>query len=135
MTELPITLGAKEYRTYLAARTRSTNQINDNLIETLRLNASLFVEPKTRMLTTVDSDIVDYVNRNEVALERIKTIRKKRRSRRPTPSPPPLHVVKFSEGVLIDIMQQLRLPFVRVVVLWSYRSSRSSSAHHPHSWQ
>jgi hypothetical protein len=47
MTALPITLGAKEYRTYLAAWTGSTNMINDDLIETLRLNASLFVEPKT----------------------------------------------------------------------------------------
>jgi hypothetical protein len=57
MTALPITLGAKEYRKYLAARTRSTNQISDDLIETLRLNASLFVEPKTRMLTTVGTEI------------------------------------------------------------------------------
>jgi hypothetical protein len=57
MTVLPITLGAKEYRTYLAARTRSTNPINDNLIEILRLNASLFVEPKTQMLTTVGTEI------------------------------------------------------------------------------
>jgi hypothetical protein len=32
MTALPITLGAKEYRTYLAARTRSTNLINDDLV-------------------------------------------------------------------------------------------------------
>jgi hypothetical protein len=38
---------------------------------------------------SVDSDIVYYVNREEVADERIKTIRRKRRSRRPTPSPPP----------------------------------------------
>jgi hypothetical protein len=57
MTALPITLGAKEYRTYLAARTRSTNLINDDLIETLQLNTSLFVEPKTRMLTTVGTEI------------------------------------------------------------------------------
>jgi hypothetical protein len=57
MTALPITLGAKEYRTYLAARTRSTNPIKDDLIETLHLNASLFVEPKTRMLTTVGTKI------------------------------------------------------------------------------
>jgi hypothetical protein len=48
MTALPITLGTNEYRTYLAAWThRSTNLINDDLIETLRLKASLFVEPKT----------------------------------------------------------------------------------------
>jgi hypothetical protein len=51
MTALLITLGAKEYRTYSAAWTWSTNPINDDLIETLRLNASLFVEPKTRMKT------------------------------------------------------------------------------------
>jgi hypothetical protein len=57
MTALPITLGAKEYRTYLAAWTRSTNPINGDLIETLRLNASHFVEPKTRMLTTVGTEI------------------------------------------------------------------------------
>jgi hypothetical protein len=57
VTALPITLGAKEYRTYLAAWTRSTNLINNDLIETLRLNASLFVEPKTRMLTTVGTEI------------------------------------------------------------------------------
>jgi hypothetical protein len=57
MTALPITLGAKEYRTYLAARTRFTNLINDDLIETLRMNASLFVEPKSRMLTTVGTEI------------------------------------------------------------------------------
>jgi hypothetical protein len=57
MTALPITLGAKEYRTYLAAQTRLTNLINDDLIETLHLNASLSVEPKTRMLTTVGTEI------------------------------------------------------------------------------
>jgi hypothetical protein len=57
MTALPVILGAKEYRTYLAARTRSTNLINDDLLETLRQNASLFVEPKTRMLTTVGTEI------------------------------------------------------------------------------
>jgi hypothetical protein len=57
MTALPITLGANEYQTYLAARTGSTNLINDNLIETLRQNASLFVEPNTRMLTTVVTEI------------------------------------------------------------------------------
>jgi hypothetical protein len=51
MTALLITLGAKEYRTYSAACTWLTNPINDDLIETLRLNASLFVEPKTRMKT------------------------------------------------------------------------------------
>jgi hypothetical protein len=33
------------------------------------------------------------------------------------------HVVKFFEGVLIDIMPQLRLPVLRVVVLWACRSS------------
>jgi hypothetical protein len=55
MTALLITLGAKEYRTW--TRTRSTNLINDDLIETQRLNARLFVEPKTRMLTTVGTKI------------------------------------------------------------------------------
>jgi hypothetical protein len=42
----------------LAARTGSTNLINDELIETLRMNASLFVEPKTRMLTAVGTEIL-----------------------------------------------------------------------------
>jgi hypothetical protein len=37
----------------------------------------------------VDSDIVDYVNWDELAGTRMKTIRRKRRSRRATPSPPP----------------------------------------------
>jgi hypothetical protein len=57
MTVLPITLGANEYRTYLAAWTGSTNMINDELIEILRMNASLFVETKTRMLTAVGTQI------------------------------------------------------------------------------
>jgi hypothetical protein len=58
MTALPIILGAKEYKIYLAARTGSTNLINnDELIETLRKNASLFVEPKTCMITTVGTEI------------------------------------------------------------------------------
>jgi hypothetical protein len=43
----------------------------------------------------VDSDIIDYVNRDEVATERMKTIRKKRRLRRLTPSPPPLPKVRL----------------------------------------
>jgi hypothetical protein len=51
MTALPVVLGAKEYRTYLVARTRSTNLINNDLIEIL------YVEPKTRMLTTVGTEI------------------------------------------------------------------------------
>jgi hypothetical protein len=38
---------------------------------------------------SVDSDIVDYVNWDEVADTRMKTIRRKRRSRQATPSPPP----------------------------------------------
>jgi hypothetical protein len=57
MTALPIILGAKEYKAYLAARTGSTNLINDKLIKTLRMNASLFVEPKTQMLTAVGTEI------------------------------------------------------------------------------
>jgi hypothetical protein len=58
MTAHPIILGAKEYKIYLAARTGSTNLINnDELIETLRKNASLFVEPKTQMLTNVGTEI------------------------------------------------------------------------------
>jgi hypothetical protein len=58
MTALPIILGSKEYKIYLAARTGSTNLINDDkLIETLRKNASLFVEQKTQMLTNVGTEI------------------------------------------------------------------------------
>jgi hypothetical protein len=57
MTALPITLGAKEYRTYLTAQTGSTYIINNDLIETLQLNASQFVELKTQMLTTVGTEI------------------------------------------------------------------------------
>jgi hypothetical protein len=58
MTALSIILGAKEYKIYLAAQTGSTNLINDNeLIETLRKNASLFVEPKIQMLTKVGTEI------------------------------------------------------------------------------
>jgi hypothetical protein len=57
-TALPIILGAKEYKIYLAAMTGSTNLINnDELIETPRKNASLFLEPKTRMLTNVGTEI------------------------------------------------------------------------------
>jgi hypothetical protein len=41
----------------------------------------------------VDSNIIDYVNRHEVATER--TIRKKRRLRRLTPIPPPLPKVRL----------------------------------------
>jgi hypothetical protein len=44
---------------------------------------------------SVDSDILDYVNRNEVDTERMKTIRKKRKLRQLTPSPPPLPKVRL----------------------------------------
>jgi hypothetical protein len=37
---------------------------------------------------SVDSDIVDYVNRDKLAGTRMKTIRRKRRSKQDTPSPP-----------------------------------------------
>jgi hypothetical protein len=37
----------------------------------------------------VDSDIVNYVNRDELDAERKGTIKKTRRSRPPTPNPPP----------------------------------------------
>jgi hypothetical protein len=58
MTALPIILGAKQYKAYLALRTGPTNQINDDkLIETLRKNASLFVEPQIRVITTVGTEI------------------------------------------------------------------------------
>jgi hypothetical protein len=58
MTALPIILDTKQYTEYLAIRTGPTNQINDaKLIETLRQNASLFVEPQTRVITTVGTEI------------------------------------------------------------------------------
>jgi hypothetical protein len=58
MTALPIVLGTKEYKAYLALWTGPTSPINnDELIETLRKNDSLFVEPKTRMITTVGTEI------------------------------------------------------------------------------
>jgi hypothetical protein len=58
MTALPIILGGKEYKAYLAARTGSTNLINeDKIIETLQRNASLFVKTKNQMLTTVGTEI------------------------------------------------------------------------------
>jgi hypothetical protein len=58
MTALPIILDTKQYTEYLAIRTGPTNLINDaELIETLRQNASLFVEPQTRVITTVGTEI------------------------------------------------------------------------------
>jgi hypothetical protein len=58
MTALPIILDTKQYTKYLAIRTGPTNLINDaKLIETLRQNASLFVEPQTRVITTVGTEI------------------------------------------------------------------------------
>jgi hypothetical protein len=48
MTALLIILNTKQYTEYLAIRNWPTNQINNaKLIETLRQNASLFVEPQT----------------------------------------------------------------------------------------
>jgi hypothetical protein len=56
--KLPIILDTKQYTEYLAIRTGPTNLINDaKLIETLRQNASLFVEPQTRVITTVGTEI------------------------------------------------------------------------------
>jgi hypothetical protein len=58
MTALPIILGAKQYKVYLVLWPGPTNQINnEELIETLRKNASLFVEPKNLMITTVGTEI------------------------------------------------------------------------------
>jgi hypothetical protein len=58
MTALPIILDTKQYTEYLAIRTGPTNLINDaELIETLRQNASLFVEPQTRVITIVGTEI------------------------------------------------------------------------------
>jgi hypothetical protein len=39
--------------------------------------------------SSVDSDIVNYVNREELDTERMRTIKKTRRSRPRTPNPPP----------------------------------------------
>jgi hypothetical protein len=58
MTALPITLSTKQYTEYLAIRRGPKNLITDaRLIETLRRNASLFVEPQTRVLTTIGTEI------------------------------------------------------------------------------
>jgi hypothetical protein len=58
MTALPIILDTKQYTKYLAIRNGSTYLINDaKLIETLRQNASLFVEPQTRVITTIGTEI------------------------------------------------------------------------------
>jgi hypothetical protein len=58
MTALPIILDTKQYTENLAIWTGPTNQINDGkLIETLRQNVSLFVEPQTRVITTVGTEI------------------------------------------------------------------------------
>jgi hypothetical protein len=38
-------------------RTRNINTINDKILETMHQNATHFVEPKTRMLTTVGTEI------------------------------------------------------------------------------
>jgi hypothetical protein len=58
MTALPIILDTKQYTEYLAIRTGPTKQINDaKLIETLKQNASLFLDPQTRVITTVGTEI------------------------------------------------------------------------------
>jgi hypothetical protein len=58
MSALPIILDTKPYTKYLAIRTGPTNLIKDaKLIETLRQNASLFVEPQTRVIITVGTEI------------------------------------------------------------------------------
>jgi hypothetical protein len=58
MTALPITLSTKQYTEYLAIRRGPENVITDaRLIETLCRNASLFVEPQTRVLTTIGTEI------------------------------------------------------------------------------
>jgi hypothetical protein len=58
MTALPIILSTKQYIEYLTIRRGPTNIITDaKLIETLRQNASLFVEPQTRVITTIGTEI------------------------------------------------------------------------------
>jgi hypothetical protein len=57
MTALPIILDTKQYTEYLAIRTGPTNLNDAKLIETLRQNASLFVEPQTRVITRVGTEI------------------------------------------------------------------------------
>jgi hypothetical protein len=58
MTALPIILDTKQYTEYLAIRNGPTNMItNAKLIESLRQNASLFVEPQTRVITTIGTEI------------------------------------------------------------------------------
>jgi hypothetical protein len=68
---------------------------------------------------SVDSNIVDYVNRNEGATERMKTIRKKRRSRQPTPSPPCLPKVRLPGPLMANMgteMVNMVAPTLQLVV-------------------
>jgi hypothetical protein len=58
MMALPIILDTKQYTEYLAIRNEPNNIINNaELIETLRQNASLLVEPQTRVITTIGTEI------------------------------------------------------------------------------
>jgi hypothetical protein len=58
MTDLPIILNTKQYIEYLAIRKGPTNMItNAKQIETLRQNVLLFVEPQTRVITTIGTEI------------------------------------------------------------------------------
>ncbi len=58
MTALPIILNTQQYTEYLAIRRGPENAITDaGLIEALRQNASLFVEPQTRVLTKIGTEI------------------------------------------------------------------------------
>jgi hypothetical protein len=78
-------------------RTKSLDTTNwtGSLSHASALNSANPKDGNYHRYRSVDSDIVDYVNRNEVATERMKTIRKKRRSRQPTPSPRPLPTVRL----------------------------------------
>jgi hypothetical protein len=58
MTALPIILNTQQYTDYLAIRRGPENAITDaGLIEALLRNASLFVEPQTRVLTKTGTEI------------------------------------------------------------------------------
>jgi hypothetical protein len=58
MTALSIILNTQQYTDYLAARRGPENAITDaGLIEALRRDASLFVEPQTQVLTKIETEI------------------------------------------------------------------------------
>jgi hypothetical protein len=92
-------------------RTKSLDTTNwmGSLSHASALNSANPKDGNYHRYGSVDFNIVDYVNRDEVASERMKTIRKKRRLRQPTPSPPPLPKVRLPELEIGTIDEPLPL--------------------------